>query len=528
MPDPSRGSSPAVSLPDAVPTGGTSHLLRLIGVAILCVAVFAANLILFRVFMADLNAFEAAQELRAGHTDTALGKLEISQSYWTHEPNYYFLYANILRGMARESDHRITLLALLEEAAMAYDRAIQLNPEEGDYWFGAAKVFWWMAALDLQPKAGRTLEKLLQKALEKDPNNGRYLFLLAHHYISTGNQELASKYVRRLAGVAPEVLPRLRSNPQWSSQQENDFRDGLIANRSNTLIGVEILSTLADMAEGKGQLDEARQYIQTLINLLGDQTTPWEYMRLLKIALAQGDLDLARQAARRSVEISSDPKRTFDAIFWYYVRSNEVQEYVNELREMVKKYPGIKKHMNLLLGRAQFYLNQLDKAEASLSAYLEKNNNVNAHRYLAQIAIKQQDWSLAEAHASNILKIEPNDAAAYYMLAKSQQGRKRYLEALLNINMAIKLSKDKVSYQFDSRAWINWFMDNYQDAIADWQVAFDMNQQKYSGSLYWIAMAYQKLNNPGKAREYLELAAKYRPDDASVKRELSRLRKSGK
>jgi tetratricopeptide (TPR) repeat protein len=498
-----------------------------LGILILAGLVIALSVLLYHLTVADIFAFEAKHEFRQGNYESALDHLETSFQHWTRDPAYYQLYARALRGMARRETHRPTRVALLREAKAAYSRAIELNPQEGDYWFGAAKIYWWMDALDLKPDAKHSLERLLLKAWEKDPNSSRYLFVLAHYYLSNGDQAQASHYIKRLAGVSPQKLLKLRHHPKWTLQQEADFRDGLTANRSNALIGVEILSTLANAAAENKRWGEAVRYMQDMIKMLGEEASSWEYERLCNFALEQGNAKLALESFRKSVELSPTPEKRLLTLFWHFVRAGALDIYKAEVRTMAKQYPDVKNHQAFLLGQAQFYSDQFARAAANFTTYLENHESRESHRYLAQIALKRKDWRLAESHARQALEIDDRDSQAHYLLSQALNGRGRYKEALMAVNTAMKLRGKPVGYLNETRAWIYWNLKRYEQAIADWQKAYDLDRQQ-TGNLYWIAKSYIKLDDLAKAEEFLARAIKLRPTDSRVKKELAALKKRNK
>ena len=516
-------------LNDAIeePRAPLKELSYSLGILLISVVFIALSVLLYHLTLADLFAFQARVEYRAGRYENALENMEVSFQHWTRDPSAYQLYAQALRGMAGREQHRATLLALLREADKAYVRAIQLNPEEGDYWFGLARLRWKLNTLEAKPNTGEDLERLLLKAEEKDPNNSRYLFLMAHHFLSSGDQAKAGQYIKRLAASSPERLLKLRHHPRWGARQETEFEDGLTANRSNALIGAEILAALADAAAEKKQWGEAVKYIQSLINLLGDNAGFWRYERLANYALHQGNKSLALEAFRKSITLAPEPEKELQTLFWDFQQANELGLYKAELISLAQKNPDIKNHLPFFLGQAQLYSNQPDQAEKNLNEYLEKYPSLEAHRYLAQIALERKDAALAEYHVYRALQLDPKDHHSRYLLATALNGRGRYKEALDAIDAAIRLRGEPALHYLDLRGWIYWSLKRYKDSIADWRKIVELDP-KQTDPLLWIAKAYLAQGQPVQARKYLDMAAKAMPEDPRVKQELSRMKSEGK
>jgi len=122
--------------------------------------------------------------------------------------------------------------------------------------------------------------------------------------------------------------------------------------------------------------------------------------------------------------------------------------------------------------------------------------------YLASILEKDGDYLEARKLVQGIVERDPNNAHALNFLGYSYLEKNEKMDVAFDyISKAVKLRPED-GYIRDSLAWFYFQTGKFQEALSEAKKAFELVKSDVTITKH-LAMIYQRLNNPVKAREFL-------------------------
>ncbi len=429
---------------------------------------------------ADLALISAL--LRRNDLDKALRAIDGLEKKQPDKP----LAAN-LRGR--------TLLAKKdsEGARKSFEKALAIDPG----FFPAVAS---LAGLDMADKKPEDAKKRFEAVLVKDPKNGQALLALA---------ELASRSGAPRAEVAALIVKAVDANPTEPGPRlllvdfylnDKDLKQAMSVAQN----AVAALPDNADLLDALGRVQqaagEANQAVTTFNKLAGMQPlSPKPLLRLADANMAAKNKDAAAQSLRKALEIKPDLIEAHRGLIMLSVEDKKYTEASAMAKNVQKQRP--KESIGYVLegdinaaqknwdGAARAYqvgLKEAPGSELALkthSALMAANKTVEADKfatdwakghatdagflfYLGDYSIARKDYAAAEKNYNAVIKLQPNNAAAFNNLAWVS-GRLNKDTAIGFAESAIKLAPGQAAFM-DTMAMLLSDKNDYAKAL-EWQ-----------------------------------------------------------
>ena len=479
---------------------------------------------LYRFTLADLLARAGKTSLNKGDYKAAQTYLASGIRYADSIDAYHQAYAKSLYAQAKKAGSVEAALDLLQQAKKAYQRATELNPLEGYHWLGLAKTCWWLARFKGHESEGDEVEPFFLQALATDPNNGEFLYNVVNYYLTTRSDEKSLHYVRRLAMVYPNAYKDLKKHPRWSEATDIQFKSGLRAATTNALIGEQALHLLTLIAAEESDWAQAAAYTNRIIQNSKSNISPGLYVNLGRYYFELKNYGEAKHAFLQALSISAKRDQMLQSLSGYFRKAAALDFYVQLCFETAAFDETVRSTLPLMLGKVYFYDNNFDLAVLHLKRSLQERETAEAHRYLAEIAIKKRDWDTAELESQRATVLEPRNSHFHSLFVRSLLAQEKYRSALEAVTLAIQEVKSPVSGFYNTQAQLRWKLEDYHAAIQAWETAKSIAPQNayYPGQ---IARAYKMLEDFNSAERYYLAALELKPADKKLQQELAEVRK---
>jgi tetratricopeptide (TPR) repeat protein len=479
---------------------------------------------LFRHALADFQSWSARQRLAAGDAEAAESLLAKSLQQVNSNPSYYYFYAKSLYAQAKEAKTSKAALDLLQQSKNAYEKAAKLNPLEGNYWFRLAQTSWWLSRFKGYEREGDEVESFFLKAQATDPNNTVFLYPLIHYYLTTGDTEKGLKFVNRLGMVDPGAYRVLKKHSRWSEELEDQFRMGLQAATTDQLVGEQARRVMVSIAVEEDDWITAAAYTEELIENSQSKVPPHLYVQLGRYYLELENKGKAGNAFLQSIKVSDDRYQMLQNLLRDFAKPRSLDLYIQLCKDTATFDADVQDKLLLLLGKAYFSHNNLDAAVQNFRTSLQKKETGEAHRYLAEIAMKKKDWETAELASQRATELEPKNAHYNLLYVRSLQTQKKYVQALEAIRRAIRYAQPPRHDFYNIQAQLYWKLGDYQAAIESWDAAHEIAPRNAHYPRQ-IAHAYKMLLDFSAAERYYLAALKLKPADKRLQQELKEVRR---
>ena len=190
-------------------------------------------------------------------------------------------------------------------------------------------------------------------------------------------------------------------------------------------------------------------------------------------------------------------------------KTGEAQEkFIGFITERIKDHEELAVEFKML--QASFFEDTFQYKNA-IQAMNEVKNNKNfteSHNYyLASVMEKDGQYLEARKMVQLIVDKDPNNAHALNFLGYSYLEKNERLDMAFNyISKAVNL-KPEDGYIRDSLAWYYFQTGKFQEALKEAKKAFELVKSDVIITKH-LGMIYQRLNNIGKAKEFLTEALK--------------------
>ncbi|UCG11167.1 MAG: tetratricopeptide repeat protein [Deltaproteobacteria bacterium] len=497
-------------------------------IIVLVLTAFAfASLQLARFAAADIYACAGKRQFAAGDYQRAEILLAKGIDYAGSNADYHYAYARALYFQAKQAVNTGTALKLLLRTKELHKRATELNPLEGNHWLGLAQTQWWLGRFNGREQDGKKAASSFLQALATDPNNGKFLYALVNYYLSTGRHEQSLSHVKQLARVYPGAYPHLKEHPHFSDEVLIHFTQGLETVVGDMLVGRPALDLLASMAAERRNWSKAVAYTEQMIQKSSGPIPSGLYVRLGEYYLNMNDYGQARNAFSQGLKLSDDREGLLRGLISSFQRAGALDLYIELCQEIGESDAIVQSALPFVLGKACYYNNDLERATQHFQRSLARKETPEAHRYLAEIALKRKDWDTAELESQRATTLEPENAHHHYLFARSLFAQEKYEAALKAIDQAIQYATPPRHYYFSCRGRVNWALERPNAAVEDWKAGYQLSPN----STYYplrIAKAYKKLKDYTNAKRYFLAASSLKPDDEKLRLEFEEVRKLGR
>lgn len=375
---------------------------------------------------------------------------------------------------------------ILEDYAKAlvyYERAKEINPENGTIHFKIAEVLSKSAKQDDLTKASISIEQ----ALRLDKKNKYFYLLAATIYNSMGRFDKAAQAYEAMMKEVPgteEYLYELAAVYQYAGQPEQSIKS---YDRAEKKFGIDEVSstqkikllleagkTSEAMAEGQrlmqafpdeerylmafteiisknGMRDEAIRYLEDFVSRHPDA-------RAVKMLLAgfYRDVGLEQKARPILLTLFEDPEIEMSSkliVLGAYngeLNQNKSQQksdpdkeaFALQLYEKLKAAHAGDPNVHIIGG--DLYLSTGRNREAQ-SEYLKAVQtgapvNFEVYQNLLFLSVKLEQWDQVIRHAEDALEIFPNQAMIHYFYGLAHLRKRIYPEAIVSLEQAKRLA----------------------------------------------------------------------------------------
>lgn len=190
---------------------------------------------------------------------------------------------------------------------------------------------------------------------------------------------------------------------------------------------------------------EALQVLEQATQESPDNALVWS--RLAEVYLMHGELNKALNAAKKANQLNPELSRTSSVLGFAYLTRIEIKQAIAAFKAAIKK-----DQTNPLarLGLGLAIIRQGDLAsgrrELEYAATLDPNNAL-IRSYLGKAYYEEKRNKLAAVQFAMAKSLDPNDPSAYYYDAIRKQSENNPIEALADLQTAIKLNDNKAVYR---------------------------------------------------------------------------------
>jgi len=397
-------------------------------------------------------------------------------------------------------------------------------------------------------------ERLLEDFVRTHPNSASAYFNLGRVYLAEGRPQAAVNALRRAASLEPddgsiavalaEAL-RQQQGPTAALQSIQAFT----AHHPGDLEAQRYLAALYLQVGGRKQ---AMRVLQKMTR--EDPENPELWVSLGLVALQNSQWDIAQAALDRSRELAPQ-----SPIPLYYLgllaeaqsRWNLALQYFQRIQD-----PALATELRLHIAQAEYRLGRREKALADLDSLARENPDDaqialfraqlladsgarGAARKVLQAALDKhpenarlwfeagvqaelaRDYPAMEKAMTEVIRLDPNDAAAYNFLGYSLLERNQHLERAANLLQKALQLAPKDPAILDSVGWLYHRQGKDSEALPYLQEAWqrlrpDAEVAEHLGQVLW------DLGRKSEARTVWREALRAHPDSASLKKALAR------
>jgi putative PEP-CTERM system TPR-repeat lipoprotein len=345
----------------------------------------------------------------------------------------------VVRQRAFENGERLYAAGKYPDATLEYQKALQQDPKFGPARFKLAEAYaasgnlraaypeYLRAAdllpgdLDVQVKAGNMLllGRRFQEAKDKarailtsDPNHLAGLLLLGNALAGLRDLDNAAAVTERATDIDPE-------------------RAGVYAN-------------LGTLHLARGDREEAEKAFALAVQRNPADVSGW--LAQGNFLRAVGELDRAEASFKRAVEVAPAHPRANRVLAAYYLDTNRPDRAEPFLRFVAESQKDDGSWMDL----ADFYLSakRFDDARQVLKGLLDRKPSFEARSRMALVA--HAEGKVDEAHGilNDILKADPNNAAAQALQARVLLRENKPDDALLSARGALQADPQSAEAHF--------------------------------------------------------------------------------
>ncbi len=172
-----------------------------------------------------------------------------------------------------------------------------------------------------------------------------------------------------------------------------------------------------------------------------------------------------------------------------------------------------KSNVSAYLALAQIETSQksVDKAAATYQSAIETNpNDPRAYILLGSLENDRGNWEKAEALYQKALQVQPDSAVAANNLAFLMMQRGGNVDMAVSLAQTARRGMPDSPNTADTLAWAYYLKGSYRLAIG---LLEDAVKKAPDNAMmqYHLGMAYQKVNDPARARMHLEKALQIDP-----------------
>jgi tetratricopeptide (TPR) repeat protein len=452
--------------------------------------------------------------VKLGENEKALAKfeksLDLKSTNWVYnqfegalqrvkKPELFVQYEGVALKQKRTSSYykrfEEVLQRLKKPALFAQYETVALKQQRASYYEKWGTV---LARL----KQNEAAIAKYQKALEINPNDGSYYYKWANVLVEFGkHQSEAGKY----------------------EQARLKYEQAVVNSEKAVQLGLKKRSTLAwaytywgDALVGLTQYEEALAKYDEALNLMHRRMHALLYNKLIEALRQFGKPEYFAQ-----YEPLIEQSKSKILKGRYYYRWGFALAELGEYKKAIAQY---QKAAELSLDTASFYgnwgnalLNMGNYGEAIAKYQLAQQKNPELNWIyggwgIALVKLKRYEEAITQYKTA--LDLKPN-AGIYYELGQALVKLKRYEQAIVQYEKAVELESNKRRYHY---VWAKALSElrQYKEAISRYQKALEINP-KHVWSRLFLGHALIQANKPNDALKQCEIIWKLGPAKATIK-----------
>lgn len=189
-----------------------------------------------------------------------------------------------------------------------------------------------------------------------------------------------------------------------------DALETLLALRGRHSFDRDLLSLLAELAEDAGRFEIAREAYQELVNEVPPQLEAWEG---LVHVLCHEDLEAANDAIARAQALFPTHPLFFEFLGFIHYRRREFRRSLAAYQQAIALGDTHPDNYEAMV-EAHLALGDTDAALEALRTLEEMSgNDVEIHRFILEVGLQCEHFTLALDHAHQLVRLQPSHADTY-------------------------------------------------------------------------------------------------------------------
>jgi tetratricopeptide (TPR) repeat protein len=353
-------------------------------------------------------------------------------------------------------------------------KAVELNPRLLD-----ARLI--LAQFYLRDRDQNMARKQIESALKLAPRDVRALMLQGGLKILERDIKGAEAAYKEVVELYPDNVPgHIRLGLVYNlTKREKEalksFKTALELSPQQT----DALTLMVGIYVREKKFDEAIQICEKQKQKAGENPTQMALIEYLEgnIFLAKKDMKWAQQHFETAIKTDPNILAPYEALARIYMREQKLEEAILQFEHILTKNPNY------------------------LAGYMA----------LGTIYDKLGDKEVAETYYRKALEIKGDFAPAANNLAWNLAEKGGNLDEALSFAQIAKEKVPQSAAVMDTLGWIYYLKGSYLNAIAEFQDSLSRTPDNPVIN-YHMGLAYNKTNQPDKAREFLEKALQIDPD----------------
>lgn len=446
-------------------------------------------------YMADLS-------LKAGDLDDAIREMEIIKDLGGLANFEVFAY----RASGLERSQQLALL-------QAISRLLDKYPNDNQLKFSKAILL---------EKTGKLEEALnLSNELLLSDNNLNVIILKVNTLKELGRNQQAVDFLQEKVSILPDNrrLRLIYARILFEVRRLDLAKEQYLWALNETPSDGDILFALALISMEQNNNEDSIHYLNRMIrwnNRVGEA-----HYYLGVIAERKGDIVTALREYRQA-GYGYEFVQAQSRIAYILATQGRMLEARDHLATMRTERPGLSDQ--LLLVEAQILSDQgLDQElfEFLDQVLVEKPDHIDFLYFRAMSGERFGDLGLLERDLRRIIELQPDNADAMNALGYTLADRtERHQEALELISKALEIKPNEAAF-IDSLGWVQYRMNNYDEALIHLKKALDMfpNDEvaAHLGEVLWV------VGEKRKARAVWKRGLEMKPDSIMLRNVMERL-----
>jgi tetratricopeptide (TPR) repeat protein len=331
----------------------------------------------------------------------------------------------------------------IPDAVKAFRRALELDPNRRDSGLKLAQI---LAASGDRTILGDALEQA-KKDISAQPGSSAALDTLALLELRLGKLSEAEEHLEEALEKSPAdvqaaiALSGIRLSQQDQAGAEKVLRDAI---RSNSKEPRGYIA-LARMLVRLGRRDEARQNYATVIEQ--DPNNPAALLGLARLHMQARQLEEADKTYRKLAALPDKRYRPLHALF--LLETGRLGESVQELEQIRKKDPKDRIARSYLIAAYSQVGRREDAVKLIEQGLADNPRDIDLLLGRSRLSTLAGDYAAAERALNQVLKLTPDSAVAFYLMAQVKERKGEITAQKQNLGNALSLDRNLLAARFD-------------------------------------------------------------------------------